>query len=466
MKKIFALLMAMIMLLSCSAMAETKPGVESQTQLYINPELVAGYGEEVLTLIETINSITIELKETDSSMTVAYGANDTEFYEYSVAMDNDGSLLLFSSLIPNTAIKLDMAKIVEIVAKYLPADVQMQLAQLGEMAMAAINALYPYVEDLAAVIEEVAGSVEMDETGVNGYLTITTHHAAKLFYAWFDRLSKDEVLLPICTQLYSMAQDSYYAPSFAEVLEDLKGQMQQTLQSEAQELASVGMYEDGLEITVGNVMLVSMSNYEQDGYQCVDALVVVAPDGTNDWSATYNSVYDGSNYSDIIVGLTVAMLPTGDYVYEQLYLINSGTTLALTAEVVTDSTNPDAAQLVASLDLAQGEQVTNLGGLTTQVTFVDAIEVPTTEDKYVLDVFALPADLLINGLPKAGQDICKALPELVNLVAEAFTEATGIDLNLNLEAPVAGNDDIIENNTPATTDTPAAPAREDGIEDL
>ena len=182
-----------------------------------------------------------------------------------------------------------------------------------------------------------------------------------------------------------------------------------------------------LEITLGNVLLLSFDVYDYEGMACADVLVIASSYGTDDWQATYEGILDGSNYYDVMFGVNTASMD--DYAYAQLYAVEGGQTVSATLEAVTENADTDEQVITTmlSLDMAQGEQTINLGGMAAETVLVDDQGMPSVDDKYVLDVMALPIDMLMNGLPQFFENIVVAMPEAVQLVIDALAQVEGLE---------------------------------------
>lgn len=467
MKKLVAMLMVLSMLLSCAAFAEPgKTATQTTAQIYINPQLVADAGEEALTLIETINSLVFTTTTGENYTTFAYGANDTQVGEHTLAATDEGGLLFFSSLYPNTAILLDFAKVVSLLEKVLPND-------LEEIAAGAMSAgediaamIMPYVNDASMLMAMMESEVVTDETGANMYLEITSKHLGTLLDAWMTRLGNDQQMYSLLGQFYTAAtQSDYYAPSFEELVTELKGQAAELKAAEPMVLGSVGIYNaDGmttLEIILANNLLISADVYVYEGMDCMDVLMVVASEGTSDWQATYEGITNGTNYYDIMFGLSTASM--ANYNYLQAYAVESGMTVAATLE---ETTEDQKVTTMLSIDMSEGEETINVGGYAAETIQVEDKGMPSLEGKYVLDVMALPIDMLMNGLPQFGENIVAAMPEAVQLVIDALAQVEGLEflqgitvIDETATEPVVETpaEIVVENNTTTELEVEAAP---------
>lgn len=443
MKKIVALIMVLSMLMSCTAFAATKTSTQTVAQLYINPQLVAGEGEEVQTLVDTINSLVFTTTKGENVVTVAYGANDTEICEYTVATTEEGGLLLFSSLYPNTAILLDFAKVAALLEQLLPVDAEAWLSE-AQSAFDEIGSWFaPYMEDVASLMTTMESEVVVDESGMNAYLSVTSKHLAQILDAWLNRLSTDANMQALLSAVYTSAMEGEYdAPPFDQFLAQLQSEVTALKNSdEVMELGTVGIYqgEDGsitYEVTIADQVLVSMDAYTYEGMECIDLLVITSS-GTADWQETYEGIYNGTNYSDVMFGLGIAV--GTDYTYGQAYVVEAGQTVAITMEETVENAGTDdqKTQTVVSLDMAQGEQSVNLGGYAAETVLVDDYTMPSLDDKYVLDVMALPIDMLMNGLPQFAENIVAGMPEMVELVLDQLSQVEGLEFLQTITIPEA-----------------------------
>lgn len=474
MKKIIALVMVLSMLMSCTAFAE-KTSTQTTAQIYINPQLVTGADEAVLTLVETINSLVFTTTKGDNVVTVAYGANDADICDYTVATNEEGSLFFFSSLYPNTVILLDFAKVAALIQHYLPVDMDELLMQAQGAVSEISNMLTPYATDVYMLLATLESQVIVDESNMNAYLSITSQHLGQLIYDWASRLSADNAMYAVVNTVYDLlTQNDYYASSFSEFLAQLKQEAAELKNGEAMEIATLGVYqgEDGsvcYELTVANQLLVSVNAYTYEGYECLDMFAVVCS-GTDSWQEVYDGICDGSNYNDMLFGINY--IENIDYSRAELYMTQAGSTVTLSAE---ETIAPDKTTGIFSLDLTEDGQTINLGGIAAETVTVDDYTMPSLDDKYVLDVMALPVDMLMNGLPQLVEGITAGMPEMVNMVLGSLSEVEGLEFLQMLTIPVNEAPDqvteittttVTSNDEIAPSDDEIAPKQETQVDGM
>jgi hypothetical protein len=97
-------------------------------------------------------------------------------------------------------------------------------------------------------------------------------------------------------------------------------------------------------------------------------------------------------------------------------------------EETVENANTDAEKVttVLSIDMENGDQTINLGGMAAETVLVDEAA-PSLEGKYVLDVMALPVDMLMNGLPVFAENIVTAMPEVIEMLLDALSEVEGLE---------------------------------------
>lgn len=450
MKKFVAMLLMLSMLLSCTAFA-APTGTQTTAQIYINPQLLSGAPEQALTLVDTINSLVFTTTEGENYTTFAYGANDVQVGEYTLAATDEGGLLMFNSLYPNTVILLDFAKLAALIESVLPNGLEEIAAGAMSAGNEVVNMIMPYAQDVSMLMAQMESEVLTDETGASMYLEITSQHLGTLLDAWLTRLSADSAMQDLLAVFYDAAtESSYQAPAFNELIAQLKTEAAEMKTAEAMVLGTVGIFnEEGVttvEITLASNLLVSVDLYEYEGMACMDALAIVAGGGTSDWQATYDGINNGTNYNDIMFGMSTASM--ADYEYAQLYIVEAGQTVAFTLEETVENANTDAqtTTTVLSIDMAEGDQSINLGGYAAETVLVEDNGMPTLEGKYVLDVMALPIDMLLNGLPQFGQSIVAAMPEAVQLVIDALAQVEGLEMLQGINVVPADNQDTVTEN--------------------
>ena len=484
MKKILALLLVLMMTLG-TAYAQETTAVEGSEQtimqMYINPQLMQMLGEvpaEAEQLVDTVvnlfNGMSWTVTEDEGVCKMVFSINESEVYDYTVAEGED-ALHFFSSFFPNTAIKLDFVSLAELLVRVMEnEEVSAMLTEAQMIANELIAALEPamaalpaYMEDLEAVIEAVASGAQSDDAGTYMYMPVTTHHVQDLLLAWAKRLQNDTALLPVAELVVSVLSEGEMADLSAE-LASLIADLEIARTQEANELASFATFveDDGsltYEIALMNLLLISANVYEQDGTEGMNVIVVISEYGTDDWKATYDSVYSGEAvYDDMVLGISVTMseaaAETVDYM--KLFVVSAGSELSASAEItgVGRGTADWSETGVVSLDMESGDTEMNLGGFAWQRNLVEKLTAPSLEDKYVLDVLALPLDVLLNGLPEYVEKLEAAAPELVVLIESMMGEMLGVQGG---GMSVGGGFDAGNDNT-----TNQAPQFEGGIEDM
>jgi len=329
---------------------------------------------------------------------------------------------------------------------------------MGTMNQAVVL-LTPYVNDVTAFIASLENEVIADETGM--YLAITSQHLGALLEKLAGRLGNDLTLIKgidnVLTSIAAMEGSEYDPAELRSAILSLYDEAVALKNAEPMELGSIGIYEaegvSTLEITLANVLLISADVYEYEGMDCMDALVIASQNGTADWQATYDAILNGTSY-DLMFGLSAAA--AADYNYAQAYVIENGQTLAATVEETIEDANTDAEKVttVLSIDMAQGDQTINLGGIAAETVLVDEAA-PSLEGKYVLDVMALPVDMLMNGLPVFAENIVAAMPEVIEMLLDALSEVEGLeflaDISLTEEVVVA-EPEVAENTSTNETE--------------
>lgn len=460
MKKLFAMLVALSMLLSCTALAAPIP--QTTAQMYINPQLVAGMDEATKTLVDTVNSLYFTVTEGENYTTVAYGANETQIEEYTVAATDEGGMLLLSSLYPNTAILLDFAKVAELVQSVIPVDVDEIALSAMETVNAAAGMLAPYMEDVSMLLNQLQSEALSDDAGATMYIEVTSQHLGTLVDAWLTRLSADEELKSLIeTVLFMFSAQLGEMPALSEMIEMLQYEANVLKTNEPVVLGTVGVFENNgvssVEITLIDQLLISMDVYDYEGLACVDLLLLTNMTGGLSWQEAYDGVFDGSNSADVILGMSVA--GDAEYQFLDLYAIQTGQIVDASMEMIIE--NADTAEqkvtTILSLDVEDGENSINLGGIAAETVLVEDAGMPSVEDKYVLDVAALPIDMLMNGLPQYAENIVAAMPGAVQLVIDALSQVEGLEFLQGIVVDVEETDtevvtdeiDVKENNNAA-----------------
>ncbi|MBO4837682.1 MAG: hypothetical protein J5564_08330 [Clostridia bacterium] len=451
MKKLFAVLLALIMALGCvgAAAEEFVPQatsteirmtvdhefVGSMIPMMTGADLDAKYVEAILGILETAYA---DITAGGNAADITLKANDQVLCSLKGAMDEDG-VVLVGDIFPHYAVRIT-AEDIENLMKQLPVSDVSEL--LSEEALAEIMAdLQNYGEDFTAFMNTLSESAEVSEDGNTVVLNVTAHQLSSLADALVTRLSADEVLRPYIEKILEQAnaqQEEGAEPVTLEaLLEQARQYVQQISEAEDQVVATIAVTnsEDGANIlaTIANVAQIKVDA----AGSTVDVRVLGSQAGLEeggDWEALYNGLVTGSNYEDFATLVHFEMDYADDVqsTYASTQILSGGMNITISAlnKVKGEGTPDYFAYCNAGIDLGMTEGDVVQFELTS--TYADAPAIPALEGLTVIDPFqageeetqGLLNDVMTYGLNTLMSGAMQAMPDEMAAVTELFMSSS------------------------------------------
>lgn len=458
MKKLLALVLALIMALGCAAAVaeEAAPayGLDTKLQLTLNHDLgpmLAGmitgtYDEKISeAVMDVLDSVYLDVACGGNVVDMALMGNDYPLTSV-VGVADEAGVTLVGDLFPHYALRVEYADLqaaMEELSKQLnlsmEGEADSQMPQLSEEEMQALMTdLAGYGEDINAFLASVQNGMVVAEDGSGAQITLTSQQLAGLAESLLNRLSADEVLKPYLQMMIDRVN--------AQLPEDQKVTLEQALAAAAQkvqefraaedtELAVVttSQQEDGsayVELNIVNKVLVTANTMENG----LDASVLICQKGITDAEAQLNGIMDGTNAEDMAVQLSVrsavdendvANTAFGmDFLYGGVdvgLMLNNSQTGAGTLDYVSHTVGSLSANLL-------GGEVLQLD----VVTMADDIPAaPELGDRTVLNVAklteeetqALAKDVATYGVPALAAACVQGMPDQVAALVELGIQA-------------------------------------------
>lgn len=458
MKKLLALVLALMLALGCAAAVaeEAAPayGLDTKLQLTLNHDLgpmLAGmitgnYDEKISeAVMDVLDSVYLDVACGGNVVDMALMGNDYPLTSV-VGVADEAGVTLVGDLFPHYALRVEYADLqaaMEELSKQLnlsmEGEADSQMPQLSEEEMQALMTdLAGYGEDINAFLASVQDGMVAAEDGSAAQITLTSQQLVGLAESLLNRLSADEVLKPYLQMMIDRVN--------AQLSEDQKVTLEQALAAAAQkvqefkaaedtELAVVttSQQEDGsayVELNIVNKVLVAANTMENG----LDATVLICQKGITDAEAQLNGIKDGSNAEDMAVQLSVrsavdendvANTAFGmDFLYGGVdvgLMLNNAQTGAGTLDYVSHTVGSLSANLLGG-DVLQLDVVTMAD---------DIPAAPELGDRAVLNVAklteeetqALVKDVATYGVPALAAACVQGMPDQVAALVELGIQA-------------------------------------------
>lgn len=346
MKKLLALVMALVMALSCTAaFAESTAAGGTQTMLafelnsdavqaYVaamDPDGSQGLAQTIGAAVDLIENLLVYIvSEGDvANVSLLLGENEVSIASATIFADENG-LNVVSDLYPNCVVRVDGATMDDLLSMSFNGQTltEEDLAALEAMVQQVVTALIPYGQDISTVI----GQLEPVATEDGGQMiTITSHHVAQELNAWCTRLSTDTVMQGYLQLLVDMVNgESGQQFTIADVLSELSAAAEQLLAAEPEDLGDVTLYQDAdtgvteIVITLMDSLYLSLSEYTTtEGGNGVGILMMTDSTDADGWDSVYTALSSGENTDDLLFDITIE-IPVVNSCYILLHGIVDG----------------------------------------------------------------------------------------------------------------------------------------------
>jgi|GEM_PF-2403230 len=466
MKKLFAMLMALVMALSCAGvLAEEELPMEDlalNTRLGIlvdhdfvkmlAPMLLQGASQEFAdkymdNFLDILEGVYMDAVIGGNVMDLALMANEKTLCSI-VAQTDETGVVYVSDLFPHYAVRLNFEDISQAAQamgmSYSINGQEMSQEEFMQAVAEIVEALPAYGEDLSAYLEKVQGKISISEDGKTMRLSIDSHDVADVLEIVGSRLGTDEVLLKY------LPEDA--AAQIMQQVEALRG-----ADAEALVNLETTQKDDGMAITAesqGKVRLDAELGGD-DTQQTVDVLVRVSAEGTEDWDALYDGLQDGSNMNDGCVAISVIRTPDADGMSETIFGLEL---MAGGNDFVISGQNRQAGQgtldfvsfttLGLDIGMTEGDVLTLVGNtvytsLPAPVSLEGLTEINLMKASEE-EMTALAKDAATYGLPSLLAESVLAMPDQAALLMEMLMETQNISLDSAPQEEPAPETDGIE----------------------
>ena len=457
MKKLVALLMALVLALSCTAAfaEEAAAATGTMTGLSValdenyvkamagamDPDGSLGYAQAADAILQVLDNLGIYVVEEGDLAHVSVELNETVIANLTAAADDTG-VSVVSSLFPHYAIRAEGASFSDLTNPTYTINGQTVSAEEITAAVQQFTATAtPYWEDVQTVTAQITPVVNEDGSQTEA---LTTKHLAAILTAWSTRLSADTTMqtyLQMFLEAYNQQHPAEEQLTLPALMQSLQSAIEELNNEEEVQVAdaTVSVNEaTGEQLFIVSVMeslYLQMDVYvNENNHQCVDFLVMTDSSESGEaesWEDIYNAITSGENTEDLLLGVTIEITDS-ETVDAQLYAYVDGEKWQL-AFGVTGATEQFNGFAYLSLDPGMG---LDDGLVTLNVVSLDLgepldIAAPSLEGLTVLDASTmgedeanlLLADLQNYGLATLITNAQTAMPEQVALLLTLLTSA-------------------------------------------
>ena len=455
MKKLVALLMALVLALSCTAAfaEEAAAATGTMTGLSValdenyvkslagamDPDGSLGYAQAADAFLQVLDNLGIYVVEEGDLAHVSVELNETVIANLTAAADDTG-VSVVSSLFPHYAIRAEGVSFSDmLIPSYTLNDQSFTQEEMTAMLQQLSAVVAPYWEDALAISAQIQGAVNEDGSSTS---VITTKNVAALWSAWSTRLSSDAAMQGILQSVLELVNEGQPEQlTLPELMQSVQSAVDELNAQEENVLCAVTVYEDeaaGSQHIIINAMdslQLQLSSYvNENNHACMDITLMTNSSESGEaesWEDIYNAITSGENTEDLLLGVTIEITDS-ETVDAQLYAYVDGEKWQL-AFGVTGATEQFNGFAYLSLDPGMG---LDDGLVTLNVVSLDLgepldIAAPSLEGLTVLDASTmgedeanlLLADLQNYGLATLITNAQTAMPEQVALLLTLLTSA-------------------------------------------
>lgn len=333
MKKLIALLMALVLALSCTAAFAEEAAAPTGTMTVLSvaldenyvkamagamdPDGSLGYAQAADAILQVLDNLGIYVVEEGDLAHVSVELNETVIANLTAAADDTG-VSVVSSLFPHYAIRAEGASFSDLATPTYTFNGQTISAEEITAAVQQFTATAtPYWEDVQTVTTQITPVVNEDGSQT---AALTTKHIAAILTAWGTRLSADTTMqtyLQMFLEAYNDGQPAEEQLTLPALMQSLQSAIKELNNEEEVQVAdaTVSVNEATGEqlfiVTVMESLYLQMSVYvNENNHQCVDFMVMTdsSEDGeTESWEDVYKAITNGENTDDLVAGLLVEL---------------------------------------------------------------------------------------------------------------------------------------------------------------
>lgn len=345
MKKLVALLMALVLALSCTAaLAEEAAAAGTMTGMYLSansdylkamvgamdPDGSLGYAQALDAALQVLDNLGLYFVAEDDIAYISAELGETVVATLTGVNDENG-VTVVSSLFPHYAIRAEGVSLTDLATPtYTFNGQEISAEELTAMMQQVSTCITPYLEDAQAISAQLTPTVNEDGSVT---LALTTQHIAALWTAWSTRLSSDtamQSLLQTVLDAYNQAQPAEKQVTLPVLVQGMEYSAQELSAMEETEMADLTVYTDEttgeqqIVITALDSLYLQLNDYiNESNHQCLEILAMTDSSEAESWEDVYNAITSGENTEDLLVGL-VGELTDSETVDMMLYMYVDG----------------------------------------------------------------------------------------------------------------------------------------------
>ena len=455
MKKLVALLMALVLALSCTAAfaEEAAAATGTMTGLSValdenyvkslagamDPDGSLGYAQAADAFLQVLDNLGIYVVEEGDLAHVSVELNETVIANLTAAADDTG-VSVVSSLFPHYAIRAEGVSFSDmLIPSYTINDQSFTQEEMTAMLQQLSAVVAPYWEDALAISAQIQGAVHEDCSATS---VITTKNVAALWSAWSTRLSTDAAMQGILQSVLELVNEGQPEQlTLPELMQSVQSAVDELNAQEENVMCAVTVYEDeaaGSQHIIINAMdslQLQLSSYvNENNHACMDITLMTNSSESGEaesWEDVYTAITSGENTEDLLLGVTIEITDS-ETVDAQLYAFVDGAEWDIWLGY---TGNSEAYKHFAYLTVNPGMGLEN-GLATLSMASIDLaepanLEAPSTEGLTVLNALELSdadqelllADMQNYGLATLITNAQTAMPEQVALLLTLLTSA-------------------------------------------
>ena len=331
MKKLVALLMALVLALSCTAAFAEEAAAATGTltglsvaldENYVkamagamDPDGSLGYAQAADAILQVLDNLGIYVVEEGDLAHVSVELNETVIANLTAAADDTG-VSVVSSLFPHYAIRAEGASFSDLTNPTYTINGQTVSAEEITAAVQQFTtAATPYWEDVQTVTTQITPVVNEDGSQT---AALTTKHIAAILTAWGTRLSADTTMqtyLQMFLEAYNDGQPAEEQLTLPELMQSVQSAVDELNAQEENVMGAVTVYEDeaaGSQHVILNAMdslQLQLSSYvNENNHACMDITLMTNSSESGEaksWEDIYNAITSGENTEDLLLGVTI-----------------------------------------------------------------------------------------------------------------------------------------------------------------
>ena len=455
MKKFLAMLMAALMVLSCTTgLAETTvaPAREVYAYLELDRDFIQSYVASMGESYGSIAGLALDVLEKTAvdviaangfaTATVLAGDDNVALCDFSVVTLEDG-VAVTSSLFPHYALAISAEQLEQLAQQYTSnlslGGQQVSKEELEQLVMGLAGSAEGYATDLSAYLNTLGEKVVVSEDGTHMSLTLTTSEAADLMEIIATRMADDEPVKNFLNM--ALADQEMTADQF---VEQMKAAAAQLRAGEAQQLATIDVYneEDGstyVELDLAGKALVTFKMGTNDkGENEVEIYIVTAKEGTEDWQSVYDAVLAGEDTENAVIYISADYSVDENGEQETFVFIEANTQgqdIIFSALMTIDNAGTPDEEIYLNAGIDLGITGDDVAGIVAYCSYTDEYEAPSLDGLTLIDVMnaddetmtALQNDVYVYGLMTVLGNLQIALPEQAAMITQLMGGAPAVE---------------------------------------